>query len=152
MINHVGYLTKMISNSVEKKLNNEFGIYDLSSTQASVLRYLRKNQDKAVYQKDLEVEFKCTHPTITGILRRLEGKGFIQCICDETDRRKKKINISDKGIFLLNKVNTEIDRTENQLIKNLSIEEQELLIKLLNQVLNNIATQVDSTPKQTEEK
>lgn len=145
-INHIGYLAKMIHNAVDRKLNNEFGIYDLSSTQAGILRYLHHNKGKIIYQKDLEVVFKCSHPTITGILQRMEGKGYIQCLCDETDRRKKIISITDTGIAIHNHIKSEIVKTEKQLVEGLSEEEQELLKKLLNHVLHNIDSGFDTSP------
>lgn len=120
-INHIGYLAKMIHNAVDRKLNNEFGIYDLSSTQAGILRYLHHNKGKIIYQKDLEVVFKCSHPTITGILQRMEGKGYIQCQCDETDRRKKIISITDTGIAIHKPLFVEHFVRKFQIQQNLSL-------------------------------
>lgn len=143
---HIGYLSKMIHNAIDRKLNNAFAIYDLSSTQACILRFLHLSKNKTINQKDLEVEFKCSHPTITGVLQRMEGKGYVQCVCDESDRRKKNIYITEKGIAIHNHINSVIMKTEEQLVKGLTNEEQELLKKLLTHVLNNIESQVEPLP------
>lgn len=42
-----------------------------------LLLYLEAHQNSRVTQKDLEIEFKVSHPTINEIITRLENKNFI---------------------------------------------------------------------------
>ena len=53
---------------------------------------MEDNGVEEVNQKDLEHIEQVTHPTMTGIIKRLETKGFLICAPSENDRRYKKIS------------------------------------------------------------
>ena len=91
---------------MEKNLNKELEIIDLTSMQAHVLIYLYKNKNNIINQRDIEREFELTNPTVNGILNRLENKGFIaKAPKEKVDEEKEKL---EKYIKLL-------EETENSL-------------------------------------
>ena len=47
--------------------------------------------------RDLEAKFDLTHPTVSGILSRLEAGGYLELKPDEHDRRFKRIFLLPKG-------------------------------------------------------
>ena len=93
----IGFLLKLINECIEKNANQALKPFDLTLSQARILFYLHDHPETLTSQKDLEDFFEVTHPTIIGILNRLEGKGFIWSEHSSTDKRVKNIFLTDKG-------------------------------------------------------
>ena len=50
---------------------------DLTASQGRLMAFLFHRGDSPTYAKDVETTFQLTHPTVSGLLSRLEQKGFI---------------------------------------------------------------------------
>ena len=59
-------------------MNEGLKKYDLTKSQQDVLGYLHFTDKDPVIQRDIEEHFHISNPTVTGILNRLEQKGFIE--------------------------------------------------------------------------
>ena len=73
---------------------------NLTSAQLRVLGDLgdlEKAGATEINQRDLEKSLRVTHPTMTGLIHRLEAKGFVQTMPSPTDRRYKKILSTEKA-------------------------------------------------------
>lgn len=134
----VGIKVKIISNAFDKTMNHVTADMELTSTQAFLLRYLTSNADKVIYQKDIEAQFNIKHPTITGILKRLSEKGFLECVTDEKDRRFKRVIVTQKSFDVQNESRRCMDETEASILSGLTPEEIAELHRLLNKVIANI--------------
>ena len=86
---------------MEKNLNKDLEDIDLTGMQAHVLIYLYKNRKNIINQRDIEREFELTNPTVNGILKRLENKGFIKRVVRLNDARNNERMITDKSISLI---------------------------------------------------
>jgi len=80
----------------------------ISGTNIFIMGYLYQNQQKDIFQKDLEEQRRVSSATISKVLRIMEGKGLIIREQVDYDKRLKKIVLSEKaksGIasFLTNK-------------------------------------------------
>ena len=86
---HIGYLIKVISNQFRKLADAELEKYDLTASQFDVLMYLeRQNREgHEVMQKDIEKYFRISNPSVSGLISRLEQKGFVKRVRSEKDRR-----------------------------------------------------------------
>ena len=73
----LGFKIKIISKLLTQNMNNSITSLDLTSSQARVLGYLcyRTQRQETVYPRDIERHFRFTHPTVSGLLQRLEAKG-----------------------------------------------------------------------------
>ena len=87
----VGFLIKQINNVYEKDLNEKLKGLGITASQCAVLDYLFHTSKDEVSQRDVERHLSLKNPTVTGILKRLDEKGYIFCVPNENDRRKKKI-------------------------------------------------------------
>jgi DNA-binding MarR family transcriptional regulator len=96
-----GMKLKIIANSIDVKFNRRSTAMGLTSSQAHMLGYIVKHKDRAVGFQELETFFNLRHSTITGIIQRLEEKGFVTCIQDDVDRRKKRVEPTTKSLELL---------------------------------------------------
>lgn len=92
----IGFLIKLIGDAIETRANQKLKHYDMTLSQGRILAYLYSRDGMKTSQKDMEDYFQVTHPTIIGILKRLESKGFITSEFDTIDKRIKNIYLTDK--------------------------------------------------------
>ena len=136
---NLGAYFKSISNALDRKFNRDLDQFDLTLSQASTLMFLHFNQDKEISQIDIQNNFNLTNPTVTGILTRLELKGFICRTTSSSDGRRNIIRLTEKSAQLEQLLAQGIANAENQMTKGFTEEEKELLISLLGRVLVNIS-------------
>ena len=98
-----------------------------------ILRLL-KSSPTPLYQKDIEQELSIRRSTATKILNIMEQKGLIIREKSTEDARRKKLILTDKGKQLENKNYCKIEEIENKIKENLTKEEQENLLAILNKI------------------
>ena len=70
---------RLLDQAGKQRVDQQFQEMELTAMQSYVLRYLHDRAGEVVYPKDIEQRFHLTHPTVSGLLARLEVKGFIVC-------------------------------------------------------------------------
>ena len=93
---------------------------------------------EVVYPKDIEKRFNLTHPTVSGLLQRLEAKGFITCIPDPDDRRYKRVAITPSAREIQAEICRHIQSMEQAMIAGMRDDEVETFIRLLDMAAENI--------------
>ncbi len=111
----------------------------LTGAQGFFLNHLVQHRDEIVHPKDLEQQFDLSHATVSGILQRLETKGFIVCLSDPSDRRHKQITVTEKALACTAKTEAEIAALESRLVTGMAQEEQRQFLQLLFQAASNLA-------------
>ena len=91
---NLGPRLRYLNNRITQYMDQQFLALDLTSTQSFILHHLSLHEQEAVYPKDLEKRFHLTHPTVSGVLQRLEAKNFIIIEPDKADRRCKRIRLT----------------------------------------------------------
>ncbi|HWP95640.1 MAG TPA: MarR family transcriptional regulator [Syntrophomonadaceae bacterium] len=129
---------KIISDCVEKAANQHFKQLNLTLSQARILIYLRERKGEKTSQKDIEDYFEVTHPTVSGILKRLENKGFITSEFDSEDKRVKIIYLTENDAAIYNGMDDFKKTTEQKLLQGLTDVQIQELKSLLKSVYENI--------------
>ena len=111
--------------------------FDLTASQGPILGYIAHRKTPPC-SRDIEEEFKLSHPTVSGLLSRLEKKEFIQFRSDESDRRCKRIYLLPKGRDFTESIHRTIADTETQMVRDFTEEEKELFFSLLNRAITNM--------------
>ena len=88
--------------------------------------------------RDLEEEFHLSHPTVSGLLARLEKKDFIRLRTDESDRRCKRIHVLPKGRECHEMMHKTILANEARLVRDFTDEEKALFAQLLTRAIRNM--------------
>jgi DNA-binding MarR family transcriptional regulator len=136
--NKLGILFKFIDNSIETSRNNLLQGTDITAAQADILTFLLFNQDRELNQRDIEQEFQIKHPTVTGLLDRLENKGFVRRTVPQGDGRCRHITLTKKYLKISKKILEKAEALEHRLTRGFSEEEQAQLQSLLQRVLKNV--------------
>ena len=81
----IGCLLKMITDKIKIQADANLAQHDLTLTQSRVLGYLEQNGGIAT-QKEIEGFLQVSHPTVAGVIGRMEQKGFVSCRADPADK------------------------------------------------------------------
>ena len=73
----LGFLFKQISTIYEKEFNRKLRTLGITASQCVVLDYLFTSRKEHVTQRDIEKALNLRNPTVTGLMKRLDEKGFI---------------------------------------------------------------------------
>ncbi len=125
----------MLYRPFENKLNVELGKHNLHRAQWTILYYLFHYGSATLVE--LANYQGVEKPTVTRTMNRLEELGYIQQI-PSTDNREKRVELSNKGVTLYNKVRLTIDEYEQKILTGISEKEQLEVIRIMQQIRNNI--------------
>lgn len=129
---------KILNTAIERILNQEMAELDITYTQATVIGYLDRNQASEICQKDIEHGLGLTHPTVSSILNRLEEKKLIRTEPLESDRRYKKIVLTNKSSSMATAIKEKIGKITEQIFAGQSEEEIEKLSSVISKLIKNI--------------
>lgn len=130
----IGAKIKRISNLMKREIDKLLGKKDsITKSQGMVLRLLTMSK-KPVYQKDIEKELYIRRSTATNILNIMEQRNLIKRIPNKEDARKKQIVLTEKGRELEEKNYYKIEQVENKIKSNLSEEELNSLLTILEKI------------------
>lgn len=135
----IGFLIKQVNNLFEKELNGKLKTLGITSSQCAVLDYLFHTSKDEVSQRDVEKNLSLKNPTVTGILKRLDEKGYILCVPNTADKRKNNIYLTEKAYDIRRRMEADRRRMERELTRGMSKREVDALRKNLEKLLYNIA-------------
>lgn len=124
--------------------------FELTPSQARIVGFLIMSKTPAC-ARDVEAFFALSHPTVSGILSRMEAKGFIEMRPDETDRRIKRIYPLDKCFACYDRIRFCIEDNEKQMVVGFSEEEEALFKSFLQRAIDNLGQKAQHNPTQREE-
>ena len=87
-------------NLESKRVEKQFG---LSVPQLLILKFLNDNDEFKSTMKELKNYLSLNASTVTGIISRLETKGFIARLPSVKDRREIPITLTSKGLDIVKK-------------------------------------------------
>ena len=135
----IGFMFKQINNVYEKEFNNRLRTLGITASQCAVLDYLFDCEKEEVTQRDIEKGLNLRNPTVTGLLKRLDEKGYILSVSSNTDKRCKNIYLTEKAYDIQRRMENQRRKLGNMLTIGMNKKEIEALDKMLNKVLYNIA-------------
>lgn len=135
----IGFIVKQINNVYEKELNERLRKIGITSSQCAVLDYLFRTNKEEVSQRDVEKNLNLKNPTVTGILKRLDEKGYILCVPNANDRRKKNIYLTEKAYDIQRRMDADRRKLDRELTRGMTKREENALRRNLEKLLYNIA-------------
>ncbi len=133
----VGFLLKTVNDSLRKLANENFN--EITFSQMGIVNFLAEKENHEATQKEIEIVAEVSHPTITGLVQRLEKKGIVQTEISVQRRLTKTVKLAQKGLNLYKESEKERKIHENMLKKGFSQEEKNLLLDFLQRIKNNIS-------------
>ena len=127
--NDVGYLIKSINDKLKVRADAELKQYHLTMSQSRVLVYLRSRGGQAT-QKEIETFLDVAHPTVVGLVSRMEQNGYVICWPCE-DGRNKYVKLTPQAEAIDKDMQRNQLENEEMLLAPLSPEDRERLRDLL---------------------
>ncbi len=132
-----GYLLKMINDRLKAKADANLKALDLTFSQSRVLAVLHSKGGMAT-QKELEDCLEVSHPTIVGIVSRMEQSGYVTTWIDPKVQRSKMVQLTQKANDLETLLGQQINEQEHAMLKGMTPDQVRQLKELLIMVYNNL--------------
>ncbi len=133
----IGYLIKNINDKLKIKADADLKHYNLTLAQSRVFAFLYSNGGQAT-QKEIEVFLEVSHPTVVGIVSRMEQNGHVVSWIDEQDKRNKIVKLTEQAEALGMDMEYNISANEQKMLASLSDADVEQLRELLIVVYRNL--------------
>lgn len=132
-----GHYFRILHSAMDQTMTGALEELDLTAAQGHIMAFLAFRPEPPC-ARDIEEAFRLSHPTVSGLLSRLEKKGFIELRPDDHDRRIKRIYILPKGHNVLSTMHQTIERSNQLLVQDFTEEEIALFSDFLSRAAHNI--------------
>ena len=129
MKNDVGYLIKRINDKLAARADAELKQFNLTMSQCRVFLYLSSRGGQAT-QKEIETFLDVAHPTVVGLVSRMEQNGYVTYWPCE-DGRNKYVKLTPQAEAIDKDMQENMHANEEMLLAPLSPEDRERLRDLL---------------------
>ena len=103
-----------------------------------LLRYLYENQERDVFQRDIEKAFSISRSSVTVTLQLMEKNGLIRRESVAQDARLKRIVLTQKARDLHRQIEADILAFESNIARGISEEEQEVFLRVAKKMQENL--------------
>ncbi|MCR5539006.1 MAG: MarR family transcriptional regulator [Lachnospiraceae bacterium] len=134
---NIGYLIKIISDKLRMRADADMVEHNLTLSQCRVHAYLNHHDGEAT-QKEIETFMEVSHPTVVGIISRMERAGHVVTRTDETDKRNKIVRLTEESRAMGWEIEQTTMAREKAMLAPLTEEEVFELRRMLEIIYQNI--------------
>lgn len=134
---HIGYLIKSINDKLKFKADADLKSRRLTLSQSRVLTCLQSRDGQAT-QKEIEDFLAVSHPTVVGLVSRMEQNGMVTTYFDARDKRNKVVRLTKQALDIGRDMEQTIEMQEAEMLRSLSDEEIESLVQMLWVIYHNL--------------
>ena len=136
---HIGKEIDILSNKFKRVINHKISQNGVTGIQGKIIGFIKFEAEKRdVFQKDIEEEFDIRRSSVTSVITLLEKKGYVKRVSVLKDARLKKLVLTEKGLELHNEVYNDIDNFESYVKDELTEDEMNIFIDILNRLNKRI--------------
>ena len=123
----------------EQQINENMTSVNVTRSQMEVLvyTYIKNKNGIEVNQVDLERDLNLKNPTVTGLISRLEKKGYMKREKSSKGPNYKSVLITDEGIRIIEEGKRITDNVEKEMFSVLDKDEKKELTRLLQKVIDS---------------
>lgn len=135
-----GLHLRRVDNQISRRMALETrkrGIDDITGSNGWILGFLKQNEQREVFQKDVEAEFMLARSTVTAVIKLMEQKGYIRRESVAYDGRLKRLLLTEKGAQAQQQMGSVIADVEAQLVAGISEEELAVFHEVLRKIGKN---------------
>lgn len=129
-------MIKYISDKVRQKADNNLKDHNVTLSQVRVLNFLWR-ENGSCSQKQIEDFLQVSHPTVVGLVSRMEQSGYIQTSVSPDDKRNKIVTVTDSGMSLACELCRYMEDIDKRMLVGLTDEQQAQLAHMLYIVAQN---------------
>lgn len=137
----ISFTLRVIQNHIKTIIcrgGPKFNIRPQSQLQGGILGFLYNHQNQAVYQRDIEKEFRISRATATNTLQVMEKNGLIVRKSQDKDARLKRIFMTEAALSNHIKVEAHMRMMDERMLRGMSDADVEELNRLLGILMKNL--------------
>lgn len=136
----IGSEIKKIDNLIFRKIvsYSKNNTNKLTPAQMMITRYLFKNSNRKIYQKDIEKDLPFRKSTISGIIQTMIKNNIITTISSKEDARSKEILLTENGIKINKEIEENILKFDKMLKNNINSDDLRIFFKVTKQIQENL--------------
>lgn len=134
----IGYLMKIINDRIKVNADADLKEHNLTLTQSKVLAFLNSQGGQST-QKEIEDFLNVTHPTVAGVVARMELNGFLNSWLDPSDKRNKIVALTDSARSTGLEMEHKIEEFEKKMRSGLSEAQVSEFIATLEHIYRNLS-------------
>lgn len=133
----IGYLIKTINDKIKVKADADLNTYELTLSQSRVLTFLKSKGGQAT-QKEIEDFLEVSHPTVVGIVSRMEQNGYVTTWLAPKQQRSKMVRLTPKAQTIGEELVRMVQNQEDTMLRGLTQEQITELAKMLRIIYKNL--------------
>ncbi|SFL44662.1 DNA-binding transcriptional regulator, MarR family [Lachnospiraceae bacterium KH1T2] len=130
-------LIQLISDKFHAEADEKFSQYGITGSQIKLLIQLIENGNEMT-QRELELKMDVSHPTVVGLVNRLEQNGFLKCCICTSDKRNKIVRTTDKALEVAKNIRDGYFEHERKMLDGFDNEEIKILHNMLTRLYKNV--------------
>ncbi len=149
----LGFLIKTLDNLFFRNMfayeTRQRGVDEVTVMHGWILGFLFENDNKDIFQKDIEVEFSIAKSTVTSIVKLMEKKGYIFRESVEKDGRLKKLALTERGRRIHERHMGDMDILEERCRRNITPEELKVFLTVAEKLKQNLEEDIANSISQS---
>lgn len=128
---------KYISDRVRQRADYNLKSHGITLSQVRVLRFINDNGGSRS-QKEIESFLQVSHPTVVGLVSRMEQSGILSTAVCTSDKRNKIVSVTDKGVKLSCELQKYMSDLEKSMFDGIDPSQLQLLDETLDKIVANL--------------
>ncbi|HCY44637.1 MAG TPA: hypothetical protein DHU33_04355 [Firmicutes bacterium] len=133
----LAYTNNLIARRIARGGNNKYAM-NISPIQVRIVKYLVKQNNKAILQKDMEYLFNIRRSTVSGVIKTMEKNNIIIRENVKDDNKSKEIKLTDEVYKRANDLVKELKELDLELLKDVNKEDLEVFMRVLKNIQDNL--------------
>lgn len=133
----LAYTNNLIARKIARGGNNKYAM-NISPIQVRIVKYLVKQNNKAILQKDMEYIFNIRRSTVSGVIKTMEKNNIIIRENVKDDNKSKEIKLTDDVYKRANDLVKELKDLDLELLKDVNKEDLEVFMRVLKNIQDNL--------------
>lgn len=133
----LAYTNNLIARRIARGGNNKYAM-NISPIQVRIVKYLVKQNNKAILQKDMEYLFNIRRSTVSGVIKTMEKNNIIIRENVKDDNKSKEIKLTEDVYKRANDLVKELKDLDLELLKDVNKEDLEVFMRVLKNIQDNL--------------
>jgi len=133
-----GFLVHDVSRIRKKVVDQAVSPLGITRSQFWVLVNIARYGDDGIAQTELARLMSVGKVSLGGLIDRMEANGILERLPDPSDRRAKKVFITEKGEELLQRLQEVAEKINKQIMRGISSEQNKMLDNMLKTMKRNL--------------
>lgn len=133
----LAYTNNLIARRIARGGNNKYAM-NISPIQVRIVKYLVRQNNKAILQKDMEYIFNIRRSTVSGVIKTMEKNNIIIRENVKDDNKSKEIKLTNEVYLRANDLVRKLRELDLELLKDINKEDLEVFMRVLKNIQDNL--------------